>query len=152
VKAKFLKPIVLAAAVVAFLSATIQVASAQDSTTTAAALASIGYLTGTWHCTGGGPAEDDTYTISGNWWRDTDSTGGLTVGTFDAKRQKWVIFSMGQDGGYAVIEGAPPAANANQLATTIVYPAGAPTATTPIMFTKISDTQYTLGKQTCTKK
>jgi hypothetical protein len=64
---------------------------------TAQAMSSIAFLSGSWHCTGDGPPEDDVNTIGKKQWRDTDSLGGLTMGTFDAKRQKWIVFFMGGD-------------------------------------------------------
>jgi len=119
-----------------------------SATTTAQAMASVAFLRGTWHCTGGGPAEDDVYTFAKNEWRDTDSLGGVTTGTFDAKRQKWVVFFMSTDGEYGVNEG-PPFVNGTSHFT-FPYPPGMSSHSFTV--TKLSDTKLSLGKQTCTKQ
>jgi hypothetical protein len=119
-----------------------------SATTTAQAMASVAFLRGSWHCTGGGPAEDDTYTFTKNIWRDTDSLGGVTTGTFDAKRQKWVVFFMSAGGEYGVSEG--PAFLHNKSRFTIPYPPGLSSHSFTV--TGLSDTKMQLGKQTCVKK
>ena len=111
-------------------------------------MSSIAFLSGVWHCTGGGPAEDDTYTFAKYVWRDTDSLGGLTTGTFDPKRQKWVVFFMNRDGSYGVNEASPPVNNVMHL--TVPYPPGM--SSQSFTFTKLSDTRFKLGKQICVKK
>jgi hypothetical protein len=116
--------------------------------TTAQAMSSVAFLKGSWHCTGGGPPEDDVYTFTKNVWRDTDSLGGITSGTFDAKRQKWVVLSMNADGEYGVNEGPPFVKNTSRF--TFPYPPGMSSHSFTV--TKFSDTKFTLGKQTCTKQ
>jgi hypothetical protein len=118
------------------------------SMTAAQAISSVAFLTGSWHCTGGGPPEDDTYTIQKNVWRDADSLGDVTTGTFDAKRQKWVIFTMNFDGDYSVNESSPSVNNSMHV--TVPYPPGM--SSHSFTFTKLSNTEYKLGKQTCLKK
>jgi hypothetical protein len=122
--------------------------AASASVTRAQAMSSVAFLSGTWHCTGDGPAEDDTYTFQKNIWRDTDSLGGVTTGTFDPKRQKWVVFFMDRDGNYGVNK-AGPAVN-NVLHLSFPYPPSM--SSHKFLFTKISDARFTLGKQTCVKK
>ncbi|MGR4064119.1 MAG: hypothetical protein ACLQPV_01565 [Vulcanimicrobiaceae bacterium] len=141
------RTVIVAVALGLLIGAMTKPATAQQ--TSAQAMASLGYLAGTWHCTGGGPAEDDTYTMNGNWWRDTDSLGDLATGTYDAKLQKWVVLIANADGSYAALEGTSPMSNNNVLNTKVAYPAS--NMSPPVTFTKVSDTQYTLGKQTCTK-
>ncbi len=116
--------------------------------TRAQALSSVKFLSGAWHCTGGGPAEDDTYVFLKNVWRDTDSLGGVTTGTFDAKRQKWVVFFMDGDGNYGVNEASPAVNNVMHLS--VPYPPGM--SAHSYTFTKVSDSEFKLGKQTCVKK
>jgi hypothetical protein len=116
--------------------------------TTAQAMASVAFLRGSWHCTGGGPPEDDVYTFAKNEWRDTDNLGGVTTGTFDAKRQKWVVFFMSADGEYGVNEG-PPFVNGTSRFT-FPYPPGL--SSHSFTATKLSDTKLRLGKQMCTKQ
>ncbi len=122
--------------------------SASTPMTAAQAIASVKFLMGTWHCTGDGPPEDDAYTFAKYMWRDTDSNGGLTTGTFDAKRQKWIVFIMNNDGLYAVNEGTPMTNDALHL--TIPYPAKL--AGHSYTFTKVSESEYKIGKQICLKK
>ena len=122
--------------------------SAAAPMTSAQALASVKFLAGTWHCTGGGPTEDDVYTIKKNTWQDTDSLGDVTNGTFDAKRQKWVILSMNASGAYSVNDAAP-AVN-DQMHVTTPYPPGM--SSQKFTFAKLSDSKYKLGKQVCVKK
>jgi hypothetical protein len=119
-----------------------------SATTTAQAMSSVKFLSGSWHCTGDGPPENDVYTFTKNMWRDTDDLGGITTGTFDAKRQKWVVFSMNANGEYGVNEG--PAFVNNTSRFTFPYPPGMGSHTFTV--TKVSDTKFTLGKQTCTKQ
>ena len=77
---------------------------------------------------------------------------GLTrrhaTGTFDPKRQKWVVFFMNADGNYGVNEASPPVNNVMHL--TIPYPPGM--SAHSYSFTKVSDSQFKLGEQTCIKK
>jgi hypothetical protein len=94
--------------------------------TTAQAMSSVAFLRGTWHCAGGGPAEDDVYTFTKNEWRDTDNLGGVTTGTFDAKRQKWVVFFMNAGGEYGVNEGDPFVNSSSRLTIPYVREAVAP--------------------------
>jgi hypothetical protein len=119
-----------------------------SATTTAQAMASVAFLRGTWHCSGGGPSEDDVYTFTKNEWRDTDSLGGVTTGTFDAKRQKWVVFFMSADGEYGVNEGDPFVNGTSRF--TFPYPPGM--SSHSFTATKVSDTKFTLGKQVCLKR
>ncbi len=116
--------------------------------TTAQAMSGVAFLAGSWACTGGGPAETDVYTIGKKLWRDADSLGGLTMGTFDAKRQKWVVFFMSNDGSYGVNEAAPMVNDV--LHVTVPYPPSMSSQT--YTFTKVSPTEYKLGKQICIKK
>jgi hypothetical protein len=111
-------------------------------------MASVAFLRGSWHCTGGGPPEDDVYTFTKNMWRDTDNLGGITTGTFDAKRQKWVVFFMTSSGEYGVNEGGPFVNGASRF--TFPYPPGLSSHSFTV--TKLSDTKFALGKQTCTKQ
>ena len=57
-RAKAIKQIVAAAIIAGFCTLVMRATSAEQTTT--GAMASINYLVGTWHCVGGGPAEDDT--------------------------------------------------------------------------------------------
>jgi hypothetical protein len=119
-----------------------------SATTTAQAMASVSFLRGTWHCTGDGPPEDDVYTFTKNIWRDTGSDGGVATGTFDAKRQKWVVFYMDPEGHYGVNEGPPFVHNTSRF--TFPYP---PSMTShSFTVTGLSDTKMKLGKQICVKK
>jgi len=122
--------------------------SASASMTVAQAMSSVAFISGTWHCTGDGPPEDETYKFEKNMWRDTDSVGGMTVGTFDAKRQKWVVFFMDVDGNYGVNEASPLVNNTMHM--TAPYPPG--TSSQSFAFTKFSDTKFKIGKSTCLKK
>jgi hypothetical protein len=119
-----------------------------SATTTAQAMSSVKFLSGSWHCTGDGPPEDDVYTITKNMWRDTDSLGGTAMGTFDAKRQKWVVFYMNTSGVYGVNEGTP--LNKNTMHITVPYPPGM--SSHSYTLTQMSDTEFMLGKQKCLKK
>ncbi len=110
-------------------------------TTTAQAMSSVAFLRGTWHCTGDGPPENDVYTFTKKIWRDTDNLGGVTTGTFDAKRQKWVVFFMNTSGEYGVNEG--PAFVNNTSRFTFPYPPGMSSHTFTV--TKLSDTKFMLG-------
>jgi hypothetical protein len=114
---------------------------------TAQAMSSIAFLSGSWHCTGDGPPEDDVNTIGKKQWRDTDSLGGLTMGTFNATSEVDRLLH-GRRCVYGVNEGTPLAKNAIHL--TIPYPPGM--SSRPYSFTKLSDTEFVLGKQNCTKK
>jgi len=100
--------------------ATQPVPAAQPSTT-AQALSSVAGLLGTWHCVDGKVKETDTYTRRSNAILDTDSRGGTTVITFDAKRQKWVVFAIGS-GGYSTSEGTVRPNEPNEATFLIVYP------------------------------
>jgi len=122
--------------------------SVSASMSSAQAMKSVAFLPGSWHCTGDGPPEDDTYTIQKNMWRDTDSLGGITIGTFDAKRQKWIIFFMTGDGNYGVNEGSPVANNTMHV--TVPYPPGMSSQAYTVKI--LSNTKFMLGKQTCLKK
>jgi hypothetical protein len=138
----------LCTALIAGLGAAVP-SSASASVTTAQAMSGVAFLSGSWHCTGGGPAETDVYTIGKNVWHDTDSLGGVTMGTFDAKRQKWVVFFMNDhDGEYGVNEAGPMVSDVLHL--TVPYPPSM--SAQKYNFTKVSDTQYKLGKQICIKK
>jgi hypothetical protein len=119
-----------------------------SATTTAQAMSSVAFLRGSWHCTGDGPPEDDVYTFTKNEWRDTDNLGGVTTGTFDTKRQKWVVFFMDTHGHYGVNEG-PPFANGVSHFT---FPYPPDMSSHAFTFTKLSDSKFMLGKQTCTKQ
>jgi hypothetical protein len=116
--------------------------------TTAQAMSSVTFLRGSWHCTGDGPPEDDVYTFTKNEWRDTDNLGGVATATFDAKRQKWVVFFMSTDGEYGVNEG-PPFVNGTSHFT-FPYPPGL--SSRAFTVTKLSDTKLRLGKQMCLKQ
>ncbi len=135
-------------AVLAFTMSAITPSPAAARVTPAQAIASVKFLAGPWHCTGDGPPEDDVYTISKNVWRDVDTVGGVTSGTFDAKRQKWVVMFMNASGEYGVNE-ASPAVNGT-LHLTVPYPPGMSSMT--YSFTKLTDTKFKLGKQFCVKK
>ncbi len=81
-------------------------------------------------------------------WRDTDSLGGTTTGTFDVKRQKWVVFFMDVDGHYGVNEASPLVNNTMRM--TAPYPPGM--SSESFTFTKFSSTKFKIGKSTCLKK
>jgi hypothetical protein len=138
----------LAYGLVAFSIGAFAPMTVSASMTSAQAMKSVAFISGTWHCTGDGPPEDDTYTFQKNIWRDTDSVGGVTTGTFDVKRQKWVVFFMNVDGSYGVNEASPFANNTMHI--TVPYPPG--TRSQSYTFTKLSNTEFKLGKQTCFKK
>jgi hypothetical protein len=96
-------------------------APAAEPKTTAGALSSLASVLGTWRCTDGKTQESDTYTRRGNAILDTDSRGGTTVITYDAKRQKWVVFFVGSDG-YGASEGSVSPTDSNRATFFTVYP------------------------------
>ena len=117
--------------------------------TTAQALSSIDWVVGTWHCTDGKSTETDVYTRKGEFSiLDLDSNNGVTLITFDAKRQKWVVMEASSDG-YGVAEGVANAGDPNKKTFFGAYPH---VGKRPFIVYQTSHSHFTLGgSMSCTR-
>ncbi len=139
-------PVAIGLAALAF-----QPVAAAQPKTTGQALSSLAGVLGTWHCVDGKITETDTYTPRSNAILDTDSRGGTTVITFDAKRQKWVVFAVGSDG-YSTSEATVNPANSDRATFFVVYPRA---SSKPFIvsgpFGHEANAKMTVGTMSCTK-